>query len=154
MWYVAVAGLVLLVATGLLGYGIDGDDGRFQLHLLLGLGSGMLLFFAHGWIAVYLLLTGRLLRASVPAAERGDLFATVLRRGRWAVPLALLAAVAAAALVAGGVPVFTGKVSHAVHQAAFVGVVLLEVAALLVEWPLLGRHETLIRDTDRRLAAA
>lgn len=154
MWYVAVAGLVLLVATGLLGYGIDGDDGRFQLHLLLGLGSGMLLFFAHGWIAVYLLLTHRLLRTSVPAAERGELFAAVGRRVRWGLPLAFVAAVAAAALVAGGVPVFTGKWSHAVHQAAFVGVALLEVAALAVERPLLERHETLIRETDRRLAAA
>lgn len=160
MWFVAVLGLGLFVLAGVLGYGVvDTDGDGFRTHLLLAMGAGLLIFFSHGWIVIYLLLTGRLVRRTeVPDAARENELAALRRRvrtrGRWVLPLLILAAAGAVATVTLGAQVYTGVLSLASHQLLAWGTVAADVVALALAWPLLGRHETLIRRTDAALSRA
>ena len=49
-------------ATGVLGYRLSGDGETFQLHLLLGLVSCLLLLFSHCWIMFFLIGTGKAIK--------------------------------------------------------------------------------------------
>lgn len=158
IWFVAVGGLVLFVLAGVLGYGVDVEEDGFRLHLFLAMAAGLLIFFTHGYLVVYLILTGRLLRRTeVPESAEGELAALrrrVLRRGRWLIPVLVVAAAGAVLTVTLGASVYTQVLSLASHQLLAWGTVALEIVALGLAWPLLGRHETLIRRTDSALSRA
>lgn len=159
IWFVAVGGLVLFVLAGVLGYGVDVEEDGFRLHLFLAMAAGLLIFFTHGYLVVYLILTGRLLRRTeVPDSgaqgELAELRRRVLRRGRWVIPVLVVAAAGAVLTVTLGASVYTEVLSLATHQLLAWGTVALEIVALGLAWPLLGRHETLIRRTDSALSRA
>lgn len=156
MWLVALGGTVLFLVAGIQGYGAELEEPSFQAHLFLALASGLLVFFADGWMVVYLILTGRLLRRARPpegAEGLARLREKVLARSRWVIPLLAIAALAAVATVALGAPVYTQVLSLTVHQILAWGAVALEALALALAWSLLGRHEILIRRTDAALSA-
>lgn len=153
IWFVGLLALLLFTLAGAGGLRVEVDSDGFRWHLLLGLGSSLLAVFAHGWVVVYLLLTGRLLRRTLGAPAAGP-HRVVARRSRWAWPLALAAALGSLGVLAGSAPVYTGRLSAAAHQGMFWGALALQLAALAAEWRALGLHERLIRATDGRLGAA
>lgn len=159
MWFVAVLGWVLFILAGALGYGANTGEESFRTHLFLAMGAGLLIFFSHGWIVIYSILTGRLIhRTEVPeTVEENDLASLrerVRARGRWVLPLLILAAAGAVATVALGAQVYTGALSLGSHRLLAWGTAAAAVVALALAWPLLGRHETLIRRTDAALSRA
>lgn len=157
MWWVGALGWLALIGAGVQGLGLgdlDTDVTGFEPHLLIGSLGALLVVFSSGWIAVYLVLTGRLLGRSLPAIPSEDgLYRSVQGRSRLAVPVAVLAALAVLATAAMAVPAFTGRWPGAVHWVLGSAAVLLQALSLGVLWPHLGRHEELIRRADRALGA-
>jgi hypothetical protein len=161
IWWLGALGLVAFGVSAVLGHQAEGWEAaegitlEVRLHLLVGAAGALLIFFADGWVALYLSLTGRLLRRHVPADRAADdeLAMAVYRGSRWGVPLAVLAALTAVATILLGMPALTGFMEPVVHLAVGAAALVLQVLALGTQWSLLGRHETLIRRTDRALAA-
>jgi hypothetical protein len=127
---------------------------EIQLHVLLTLGSSMLVVFPHLWIAIYLAGTGRAVRLEA-AAGRATAAAGVEARAhlRRALAPALLAAAGALATVAAGQAVVAGSLSGGHHLAVFVAALVLQGVALAVEWRTLGRNALLLAGLDRGTAA-
>lgn len=141
---VALGGLAtaLLVAAGAQGYASTGPD-DLAPHLLLALPALMAIALPHVWVAVYLAGTRRALGREPAAA--GDLPAA-RALGHRALAAALGALGALVALVVTGALAFTGAGSPAAHSALFWLLLLVQAAALLVEWRMLaGNHRLLAR---------
>jgi hypothetical protein len=133
---------VLLAAAGAQGYAAVGPD-DLAPHLLLALPALMAIALPHVWVAVYLAGTRRALGREPGAA--GDLPAARALGHR-----ALVAAVAAlatlVALVVSGALAFTGTGAPAVHGVLFWLLLLVQPAALALEWRMLaGNHRLLAR---------
>jgi hypothetical protein len=142
-------------ATGVLGYGLTGHPQRFQLHLLVGLVSCLLLLFSHCWIMFFLIGTGKAIKEAV--AENGfesDIVAATKRFKGRSFGLALLAmGLAMAAFILGG-GVYTGAVPKIVHHVLFYLALVAQAWALAREWSVLAANERLMADLNRRLEAA
>ena len=115
--WVATAGLVV---TGAAGYLYSADSGGLGTHLVLALGSSLLLLFSHCWIMFYLIGTGKAIREAV---TENDLEPELIERTKefknrsygW---LMLAMGVAMAAFILGG-GVYTRVIPAWVHHSLF-----------------------------------
>jgi len=148
MLTVALLATVAFAAAGLHAWAAPPaeDLGR---HVLLGLGSSMLVVFPHLWVLVYLLGTGRAVRREV--AEHGAP-ETALARARRLLLLALpplaLAVAGAVATVLLGPPVVTGVLEPRVHAVAFAAALGAQAWALLAERRALRDNAALLAELD------
>lgn len=133
-----------LVATGVQGYAaVDAatEGASLRNHVLGGLVALLLFVLAHGWVLIYLVGIGGLLRREARAAGREAALDAPLRSPwRGAVPPAL-AAVAGIAVFVLGSGVYSGRVTGEVHGAALWGTVVLQVWAVAAEWRALAVSE-------------
>jgi 4-hydroxybenzoate polyprenyltransferase len=145
-----------VIASAALGYAAppasDVDD--LQLHVLLALASVLLLLFAHCWILIYLIVTGRAVREVVK--EHGldpALPAASSRLQADAVPWLLLAM----GLGLGTFLLGSGAAANAlpawIHHALGYAALAAQLYALWVERRVLADHERLVAEVDRRIAA-
>lgn len=136
--------LLGLVAAGVHGYvALDAATGGpgLRTHVLVGLIALLLFVLAHGWVLVYLVGMGRLLRREARAAGREEALDTSLRSWwRRVLPPALVAAAGIAVFVLGSA-VYAGRVVAAVHGGALWVTVVLQVWAVAAEWRALGASE-------------
>lgn len=155
LWIVGLLAAVLFFVSSLTGYPVEGEIGTpLRLHLLVALGAALLAFFCHAALVLYLGLTGRLLATTFRERELATLrvrWADVRRRSRIALPLAVFAFSGAVASVLLGGGTYTGSVATPLHHGLAWTALAAQAAALAVEWPLLGRHERLIRGVDAEL---
>jgi hypothetical protein len=153
IWIVGVAAAVLFTVSALTGYSVEPRRGEIRLHLLISVGSGLLVVFCQLWIAFYLLTTDRLVRRTV---RREGLAEELLEPlAGWLVrtlPLLIPALALAVAVVALGAETYTGRLSAAAHQALGWGALAFQAAALAVEKGVLERHEALFREVDRQVS--
>ncbi len=139
---IALGGLAtaLLAAAGAQGFASTGPD-DLAPHLMLALPALMAIALPHVWVAVYLAGTRRALVREPGAA--GDLpAARALGPRAFAASLGALAALVA--LVVTGALAFTGSGAPAVHGALFWLLLLVQPAALLVEWRVLSANHRLL----------
>lgn len=143
------------VATGAIGYRVGGDPQSFQLHLLVGLVSSLLLLFSHCWIMFYLIGTGKAIKEAV--AENGfesELVASTKRFKAETFGWMMLAmGLAMATFILGG-GVYTGAVPKIVHHGLFYLALAAQVWTLLREIRVLAANDRLIADLDQRLGGA
>lgn len=145
-----------LVAAAALGYAIPVPELiAARTHIFASLIATLLLVFAHCWIFLYLLGTGRLIRKVV--AENGledslveatrklhrDLFPPLLM----ALGLPIATFVLGSGALAGGVPAW-------VHHGLFYAALAVQVRALRVEQRVLADNARRIAGLDARLSAA
>ncbi len=143
------------VATGVLGYRLGGDAESFQMHLLLGLLSSLLLLFSHCWIMFYLIGTGKAIKDAV--AENG-LEAEIVNRTKrfkaltsgWSM-LAMLLAMAVFILGGG---VYTGAVPRWVHHWLFYLALMVQSWTLVRQTRVLAANDRLMAEINQRLGAA
>lgn len=150
-----LATLGLAAAAGL-GYAIPVPElTAARTHIFASLIATLLLVFAHCWIFLYLLGTGRLIRKVV--ADYGledslieatrqlhrDLFPPLLT----ALGLTIATFVLGSGALAGGVPAW-------VHHGLFYATLVVQVRALWVEQRVLADNARRIAGLDARLAAA
>jgi len=151
-----VLATVGLAAAAALGYALHGTaDAAVPRHVLVALGSSLILLFSHCWILLYLLATGRAI-AEVVREHGVEPSVLGTARGfqkRVAPPLLLATAFAIATLVLGG-GVLAGTRTALVHHALFWITLAVQLWALWVERRVLGENERLLADLDRRLTAA
>lgn len=143
------------VATGVVGYRLGGDAGMFQIHLLVGLLSSLLLLFSHCWIMFYLIGTGKAIKEAV--AENGLEAAIVAETKRYKAEtfgwMMLAMGLAMAAFILGG-GVYTGAVPRSVHHALFYLALAAQVWTLVRETRVLTANDRLMADLDRRLGGS
>jgi hypothetical protein len=153
---VGALGTAGVVVAGGLGYGLSSPaDSRMPTHIIAALAACLLVMFSHSWILLYLLGTGRLIKATV---REGGLDPALLAESRrlrrvcYACLLAAAALVMATFLVGGAV---AGKgVPPWVHHLLSWVAVAVQGLALWIEWRTLAANERLLRDVDQRLVAA
>jgi hypothetical protein len=149
-----VATLALVAAAGL-GYAMPAPElSEARTHIFASLIATLLLVFAHCWIFLYLIGTGRLIRKVV--ADHG-LEASLVEATRQlhralfpplliALGLTIATFVLGSGALAGGVPAW-------VHHGLFYAALAVQVRALWVEGRVLGDNARRIADLDARLAA-
>lgn len=144
MLAVGIVATLGLVAAGVQGYAAldQGTEGRdLSTHVLVGLVAVLLFVLAHGWVLIYLVGIGRLLRQEAHAAGREMVLeASVRSLWRRAVP-PLVAAVAGVGVFVLGSAVYAGRVTGAVHGAALWATVALQAWAAVAEWRALAASE-------------
>jgi len=148
MLIVAVLAALAFAAAGIHAWAAAPAD-DLGLHVLLGLGSAMLVALPHLWVIVYLLGTGRAVRREV--AEHGALDSALdraLRLRRTALPPAALAVAGAVATVLLGPPAVTGAVDPRVHAAVFAAALACQLWALVAERHALRDHTALLTELD------
>jgi len=119
------------------------------LHVLLGLGSAMLVVLPHLWVLVYLLGTGRAVRREVVDHGAPDAALARARRHRLvALPPLALAVAGAVATVLLGPPVVTGALDARLHAAVFAAALAAQLWALLAERRALRDHAALLAELD------
>jgi hypothetical protein len=143
------------VATGVLGYRVGGDGESFQMHLLLGLVSSLLLLFSHCWIMFYLIGTGKAIKDAV--AEHGLEAEIVSRTKRFKADtfgwMMLAMGLAMAAFILGG-GVYTGAVPKWVHHGLFYLALAAQAWTLMRETRALAANDRLMAEINQRLEAA
>lgn len=122
-----------------------GAENGYVPHLLVALGVTLLALFAHLWVWLFLLSSGRLLdrtvrAAGLPAEISGE--ARRLRRRCWPWLGAAVVMLLAAFISGGGVS--TGYVAAKVHRAAFWLVLGVQVLVLWIEGRALGANDRLM----------
>ncbi len=141
-----------LIATGVLGYAV-GDRESAALHVLVALGSCLLLLFSHCWIMFYLIGTGKAIKQAV--ADGGlsaELVEETKRLKNRCYPALMLAmALAMATFILGG-GVDTGSVPRWVHQAMFLASLAAQLRALWLEHLVLNDNSALMRRVETLLA--
>lgn len=165
---VGVAAALGLIAAAVLGYLLPAPTGSgagaasavannpaMPRHVLLALGSTLLLLFSHCWIFLYLIATGRSIRQAVRDFGLEPELARESAGFKSAAFPWLLAAVglALATLVFGGTAL-TGGAPAWVHHALFYVTLLAQAGALAVEKRVLDANERLMAGIDRRLGAS
>lgn len=144
---VGVLAALGFAATAVLGYPLAGNtDPGLQRHILVGLASTLLLLFSHGWILLYLIATGRVIRQTEP----GHVEAARRFKLRCFPPLVLAMALAVATFVLGA-GAFTAQAEPAVHHALFFATLAAQALALWIEWRVLDDNERLLGEIGERL---
>lgn len=145
-----------VIASAVMGYAAppESDVEQLQSHVLLALAAVLLLLFAHCWILLYLIFTGRAVREVVK--EHGldpALPAASSRLQADAVPWLLLAM----GLGLGTFLLGSGAAANAlpawVHHGLGYAALAAQVYALWVERRVLADHERLVAEVDRLIAA-
>jgi hypothetical protein len=153
---VGALGTVGVVVTAVLGYGLSSPaDAGMPAHIIAALASSLMLMFAHSWILLYLLGTGRVIRGAVREAGLDPSLLTASRRLRGVCYVCLLAAavLVTATFLVGGAVAAKGVPSW-VHHLLFWAAAAVQAIALWIEWRSLAANERLLVDVDRRLVAA
>lgn len=142
-------------ATGVLGYRLSGDGETFQLHLLLGLVSCLLLLFSHCWIMFFLIGTGKAIKEAVAEnGFEGEIVEATKRFKNQSFGAMLLAmGLAMAAFIVGG-GVYTGAVPAVVHHALYYLALVAQVWALARETKVLAANDRLMAELNQRLENA
>jgi hypothetical protein len=134
------------LATGALGFRVV-DDGTLVEHTLLGFVALLALVLTQSWIAVFALVSLRLVRRR-GAGERPELRA--LARARTGAVVGALAAVAAAtAQFTVSNALYPGRLAARSHLAAAIASAVVVLVALLVEAWALRRHGRAIESLER-----
>jgi hypothetical protein len=148
-----VAGTLGMVAAAGAGYGwIGGADPTMHAHALLSLAATLVLMFAHTWIVLYLIATGRVMADSV-RAQGGD--TAPLDRARQlrlrALPWLLTAVGVLIVTFLLGSVAFSGRILGWLHHGFALLAVLLQIAAIRVEAQVLAEHDRLCIEVAQRL---
>ena len=141
-----------LIATGVVGYVSTLDD--INLHIMLALGSSLLLLFSHCWIMFYLIGTGKAVRETV--AEHG-LDTSILEETKrykmesnpWMMMAMML--VMATFILGGGVA--TRVIPGWVHHGLFWLSVVVQIKTLWIENRVLAENEILMSAINDKVAA-
>ena len=149
--WMATAGFI---ATGVVGYLVTGGE-HFNLHMLLGMASALLLLFSHSWIMFYLIGTGKAIKEAV--AEHGldaDLVERTKDYKNRSYPTLMLAVgMAMATFIVGG-GVATRVIPAWIHQVLFWATVAVQFRAMWLEQQVLGQNRRLMGAVNSTLAAA
>lgn len=142
-----------LIASAVLGYGLDGPVGsEMSRHVLVALASSLLLLFSHCWIMFYLIGTGKAIKEAV--AEHSlepDLIEETKRFKNRSYPSLMLAmGLAMATFILGG-GAATNSLPAWIHHALFWATLLVQARTLWIEKGVLDANEKLMADIDRRL---
>lgn len=142
-----------LVAAAVLGYRLDGaTDPALSRHLLASLASTLIVVFAHSWILLYLLGTGRAVREAVKEFRlEAGLIETSRALRRRSLPALLVAALLAMATFLLGIAAAPGLVPFWLHHALFYATLVAQVLALWIESRALAANEKLLNDIDHRV---
>jgi hypothetical protein len=155
---IGVVATLGFLATGILGYWITGPaDAGMPRHMLIALGSCLLLLFSHLWILFYLVGAGRAIRLTIKDLGLDPGLGEATRRFKSCYPWLLAATVAALATFLLGGFVATKALPPWTHHALFFVTLALQAVALWLEGRALAGSEGLIGDVDRlaeRLPAA
>lgn len=144
-----------LIATGVLGYGLEGPaDDHLRFHVLVALAASLLLLFAHCWIMFYLIGTGRAIKDAVNENGLDPRFIEDTKRFKnRSYPMLMLAlGLAMATFILGGA-VATGTLRW-LHHALFYATLLAQARALQLEWQVLTENERLMTSINRQLAGS
>ena len=153
---VGALGTVAVAVAGGLGYGLSSPaDAGMKPHIVAALVAILLVMFAHSWILLYLLGTGRMIRDAV---REGGLDAALLAESRRLRRVCYACLVAAAALVmatflVGGAVAGKGATPWVHHLLAWVAIAV-QGLALWIEWRTLAANERLMGNVDQGLVAA
>jgi hypothetical protein len=151
LWGIGVLGSLGILVSGASGFALrDVNDTALPRHVLFGLGSTLVVAFAHTWAALYLWGLGRAVAATAAEGGLGTGAAESARRlRRGALPWILLALAASILLFALGGAATTGALSVPAHQALAWGALLAQGAALRSERRALAATESLLRSGAR-----
>jgi hypothetical protein len=146
MILVGIVATLGLVAAGVQGYGGAREGAALREHILLGLVALLLFVLAHCWVLVYLVGIDRVLRRAPRDAGRDEAPEPRLRTFR-GLTLSLLLAAVLGGVVAFvlGTEVYSGRVSAGLHGAFLWLTVVLQAAAVAVEWRALAASERALR---------
>ena len=152
---VGVMATLGLIASAVMGYGLDGPVGtEMSRHVLVSLASSLLLLFSHCWIMFYLIGTGKAIKEAV--AEHGldpEVIEETKRFKNRSYPSLMLAmSLAMATFILGG-GAATYSLPVWVHHALFWATLVVQARTLWIEKGVLDANEKLMADLDRRLAA-
>lgn len=146
-----------LIATAVLGYGLDGSAGReigreMSRHVLIALASSLLLLFSHCWIMFYLIGTGKAIKEAVKehSLEPSLIEDTKRFKNRSYPSLMLAMGLAMATFILGG-GAQTNSLPVWVHHGLFWATLLVQGRTLWIEKDVLEQNEKLMADVDRRL---
>ena len=146
-----------LIASAVLGYGLDASAGReitaeMSRHLLVALASSLLLLFSHCWIMFYLIGTGKAIKEAVAehSLEPALIEETKRFKNESYPSLMLAMALAMATFILGG-GAQTNSLPVWVHHGLFWATLLVQGRALWIEKSVLEQNEKLMADIDRRL---
>ncbi len=138
-----------LVATGVIGY-VATEVERYGLHLLIALGSCILLLFSHCWIMFYLIGTGKAIK-DVVAEENlsADLVEeTKALKNRSYPGLMLAMALAMATFILGGGVATGSLIPSWFHQVMFLITLFVQVKVLWTEHLVLLDNAELMRRVE------
>lgn len=151
---IGVVATLGFAATGILGYWITGPaDAGMPRHMLIALGSCLLLLFSHLWILFYLVGTGRAIRLTIKELGLDPGLGEATRRFKSCYPWLLAATVAALATFLLGGFVATKALPRWTHHSLFFATLALQAVALWLEGRALTGSEELIGDVDRSAPA-
>lgn len=147
-----------LIASAVLGYGVEGPVGRqigadMSRHVLVALASSLLLLFSHCWIMFYLIGTGKAIKEAVAEhrLEPALIEETKRFKNRSYPSLMLAMALAMATFILGG-GAATNSLPSWIHHALFWAALVAQGRALWIEKEVLDQNEKLMATIDRRLA--
>jgi hypothetical protein len=144
-----------LIATGVIGY-VATEVESYGLHLLIALGSCLLLLFSHCWIMFYLIGTGKAIKEAVAAENLSPELVeeTKALKNRSYPGLMLAMALAMATFILGG-GVATGSfIPSWFHLVMFLITLFAQVRALWTEHLVLLDNAKLMRRVDRLTAVS
>jgi hypothetical protein len=143
--WLATAGLA---ATGWLGFWVR-DGASFEIHVLLGLASVLLLLFSHSWIMFYLIGTGKAVKEAVARCSLEARFVQETKDLKnLSYPILMLATgMAMATFIVGG-GVATKLIPAWIHQLLFWATLLVQLRALLREGHVLARNRRLMAEVE------
>lgn len=146
-----------LIASAVLGYGLDGPAGRqvgpeMSRHVLVALASSLLLLFSHCWIMFYLIGTGKAIKEAVAehSLEPALIEETKRFKNESYPSLMLAMALAMATFILGG-GAATNSLPAWIHHGLFWATLLVQGRTLWIEKDVLEQNEKLMADVDRRL---
>jgi hypothetical protein len=153
---VGALGTVGVVVAAGLGYGLSSPaDAGMPNHIVAALVAILLAMFSHSWILLYLLGTGRLIRAAVREEGLDPALLAESRRLRRVCYACLLtaAALVMATFLVGGAVAGKGVTPWVHHLLSWVAVAV-QGLALWIEWRTLAANERLLGNVDQGLVAA
>lgn len=156
---VGVMATLGLLASAVMGYGVEGPVGRqfgpeMTRHVLVALASCLLLLFSHCWIMFYLIGTGKAIKEAVAehSLEPALIEETKRFKNRSYPSLMLAMGLAMATFILGG-GAATNSLPSWIHHGLFWATLLVQGRTLLIEKEVLEQNEKLMTDIDRRVSS-
>jgi len=153
---VGALGTIAVAVAGGLGYGLSSPaDAGMPTHIVAALVAILMVMFAHSWILLYLLGTGRMIHDTVRTGGLDPALLAESRRLRRVCYACLLAAAALvmATFLVGGAVAGKGVPPWVHHLLAWVAAAA-QGLALWIEWRTLAANERLMGNVDQGLVAA